>query len=214
MVEIEAWEGVARAVHDATGIDAPVSAFELAAAYELRCLADTRGTAYLDGQDVHYDGQARLVRQHGMIAHEVAHYVLQLYGEDDPEPAARYTAGALMLPRAIFDRDVRSTAWDLEQLRRRHPNTSAEMLARRLTQVREAVVTVLDEGRVTRRISSPWLPGPPRRPTPVELDLADAALESGEPQRANDLMAAYPLFDGSHRRVIVVAELRQLSFRI
>jgi len=208
-----AWEGVARSVHEQTGIGAPVDAFQLARACGLVVLPGGR-RASLAGDVVRYDSQARPQRQHGLIAHEVAHYVLRLHGEDDAEAAARYTAGALMLPKPAFDRDVRAVAWNLEQLRQRHPNASAEMIARRLTQVREAVVTVLDEGRVTRRVGSPWMPEPSRRMTTTERELADAALTSGETQRANDLLAAYALFDGSHRRVIVIAEARQLSLRL
>jgi hypothetical protein len=208
------WEGVARAAHDATGIDAPVSAFDLATAYGLTCIPDERGGAFLDGDDVHYDGRARPVRQHGLVAHEVAHYLLRRHGEDDPEPAARYTAGALMLPRRAYDRDLRETAWDLHELRRRHPNASAELCARRIAELRDAVVTILDAGKVRARVGSPWSSAPRARLTPLERELADAALTSGEVQRANDLLAAWPLFDGRWRRVIVVAEAQQLSLRL
>lgn len=206
-------EAVARAVHDATGVDAPVDAFELAVACGLRLEAGQRGGAMLDGDVVRFDVQARPQRQHGLVAHEVAHYVLRLHGEPDPEPAARYTAGALLVPRAAYDRDLRETAWDLEQLRVRHPNASAEMLARRIAELRDAVITVLDEGHVHARVRSPWMPAPSRKLTALERELADAALGSGEVQRSGELLAAYPLLDGRHRRVIVVAEARQLGLR-
>jgi hypothetical protein len=207
------WEAVARAVHDETGIDAPVDARELAVACGLRLQAGPRGTASLVGDVLRYDAQARPQRQHGLIAHEVAHFVLRYHGEPDPEPAANYTAGALLVPRAAYDRDLRETAWDLEQLRPRHPNVSAEMLARRIAELRDAVITVLDEGRVNARVRSPWMPAPPRRMTTLERELADAALTTGETQRSGELFAAYPLLDGPHRRVIVVAEARQLGLR-
>lgn len=211
--EVLAWEGAARAFHDATGISAPVDAFRLARCAGLVCLPGERGTASLDGEVLRYDAQARPVRQHGLVAHEVAHRVLRLYGEADTEPAANYTAGALMVPRARFDRDLRETAWDLFELRRRHPNASAEMLARRITQLRDAVVSVLDEGRVRARVASPWAPAPSSKLTPLERELADAALAGGNVQRENELLAAYPLLDGQHRRVIVVAEAEQLGLR-
>lgn len=218
----EGYEGVARSVHEETGIGPPVDAFELAGACGLTVVAGARGEARLDGDVLSYDATARPVRQHGQIAHETAHYVLRLYGESheafddgaDPEAAARYTAGALLLPRARFDRDLLETAWDLRELQRRHPNASAEMIARRLTQLREAVATVLDNGRVRDRIRSPWMPEPSKRMTSLERELADAALETGEMQSAGNLLAAYPFFDGHWRRVIVVAEARQLSLRL
>ncbi len=208
-----AWEGVAFAVLSETGVDAPVDAFELADCCGLRMEPGARGTACLAGETVRYDITARLVRQHGMIAHETAHYVLRLHAVDDTEEAARYTAGALMLPRAAFDRDLRATAWDLERLCALHPNASAEMTARRITQLRDAVVSVLDQGKLRARVASPWIEQPRPRLTAIERELADAALESGEVRRANDLLAAYPLFDGPHRRVIVVAEAQQLGMR-
>jgi hypothetical protein len=213
-VSWDTYEGVARAVHDATGVGAPVSAFQLAAACDLVCLPGRRSRTCLKGDVVRYDASARPVRQHGLIAHEVAHFVLRMHGESDGESAADYTAGALLLPRARYDRDLRETAWDLRELQRRHPHASAEMCARRITQLREAVVTVLDQGKVRARVGSPWMPAPSARMTRVERELADAALESGEVQKANDLLAAYPLFEGDYRRVIVVAEAEQLSLRL
>jgi Zn-dependent peptidase ImmA (M78 family) len=178
-------------------------------------LAGAHGSACLGGEAVYYDATARSVRQHGSIAHECAHFVLRSSDEDDPEPAARYVAGALMLPRAAFDRDLRETAWNLDELRRRHPNVSAEMIARRVVELRDAVVTILDAGKVRARVASPWSHAPaPKRLTPIERELLDAALASGEAQRANDLLSAWPVFDGRWRRVIVVAETRQLSLRL
>lgn len=210
--EVGAWEAVARAAHEATGIGAPVSAFDLAAAYGLVSLPRCRSGAMLDGDVVRFDGTARPSRQHGLIAHEVAHYLLRRQAEPDPEPAANYTAGALMLPRARFDRDLRRS-WDLLELRRLHHNASAEMLARRITQLRDAVVSVLDQGKLRARVASPWAPMPSPRLTPLERELADAALAGGNVQRESELLAAYPFFDGPHRRVIVVAEAEQLGLR-
>ena len=206
-------EAVARATHDATGVDAPVDAFELATACGLRLEAGERGGAVLVDDIVRFDIHARPQRQHGLIAHEVAHYVLRWHGEPDPEAAARYTAGALLVPRAAYDRDLRETAWDLDELRVRHPNASAELLARRIAELRDAVISIVDQGRVHARVRSPWMPAPPQRLTQAERELVDAALETGAVQRAGELLAAYPLLDGRHRRVIVVAEARQLGLR-
>lgn len=214
--DVGIWEGVARDFHESTGIGAPVSAFDVAAALDLPCIPDARGSAWLDAAGIHYDPTARHVRQHGNVVHESAHVLLdaaKVELPDDPEETAvKYTAGAVMLPRVQFSQDVRATAWDLDQLRLRHPNASAEMIARRLTQVREAVITVFDQGRVHRRIASPGMAAP-QRVTPIELELADAALGHGKPARANALLGAWPLLDGRHRRVVVIAEARQLALR-
>jgi IrrE N-terminal-like domain len=209
----DTWEAVARAVHEDTGADAPVSARELAVMCGLRLEPAGRGHGSLQHGVIRYDVHARPVRQHGIIAHELAHYVLRLYGEPDPEPAARYTAGALLVPRAAYDRDLRETAWDLDQLRARHPNASAQVLAMRVAELRDAVITILDQGRVKHRARSYWMPPAPERLTSLERELADAALQTGEVQRSGELLAAYPLLEGSHRRVIVIAEARQLRLR-
>jgi hypothetical protein len=208
-----AWEAIARRVHDETGVGAPVDTLELAVACGLE-LGHRRGRATLRDGVIRYDPSLRLVRQQGQVAHETAHYVLRLHGEHDSERAVGYTAGALMLPRASFDRDLQMTEWDLEQLAKLHPNASWQMLARRVSELREAVVTVLDQGKVTTRVASPWMAEPPARLSPIERELVDAALESGLVQRANQLLAAYPLIDGRHRRVIVVADAAQLSLRL
>jgi hypothetical protein len=208
-----ACEQTARRVHSETGITAPVDALELATACGL-ALQPKRGKAKLRGEVIYFDPTARAVRQQGQIAHETAHYLLRLHAIEDSERAVGYMAGALMLPQAAYARDIDRTAWDLEQLAKLHPNASGQMLAMRIGDLREAVVTVLDQGQVTTRIASPWLPPAPERMARVERELADKALASGTVQRANDLLAAYPLIDGPHRRVIVVAELRQLSFRL
>lgn len=208
------WEGVALSVHRGTGVDAPVDAFELADLCGLSLVPDARGGAFLRGEAVHYDGAARHVRQHGLVAHETAHHVLRLHGEDDPEQAARYTAGALMLPRADFDRDLRRT-WDLRELRAKHLHCSAEMIARRVCELRDAVVTIVDNRKVRARVCSPWLVVPEfGRLTRYEREMVDATHASGEPQHAGELLAAYPFFDGPHERVVVIAELEQLSLRL
>ncbi len=206
---IEAYESVARSIHDETGIDAPVSAFDLAGALALRCLPDVRGHAFLDGEDIHYDGSTRLVKQHGDVVHEIAHYVLRENSVLDTEPAVAYTAGALMLPRGAFDRDLRATGWKLDQLRARHPNVSAQMIARRVTELRPAIITVLDQNRVTARVASPWIDPLPQL-TALERELADAALVTGEMQSVSELLYAYPLIDGPHRRVILIADAEQM----
>ena len=203
----EEWEGVAETLQRATGADdAPVSAFELAALCGLR-LVPSRGTAAsLSGDEIRYPLAARPVRQHGLIAHEVGHWALEWTGEEDSEPAARYVAGALMLPRRVFDRDLRET-WNVGELQDKHVNASAEMIAIRIVQLRSAVATVFDEGKMRRRYLSAELAGRvPRRPSDYEYELAAEALASGKTARGSGLCHALPVFDGPYRRVVVVCE--------
>lgn len=209
----ETWEGVARAVHDATGAGAPVSAFELARACGLELVPRLRGGACLLGHELRYDCTVRNTRQHGLVAHEVAHWALRWCGEDDGERAARFTSGALLLPRGDFDRDLRDTAWDVELLRVLHPNVSAEMIARRIVELRDACVTIFDNGKQRARVVSPWLPEAYRLVSGYERELAAACLVSGAAQR-HGLCCAFPVFEGDYKRVLVVCEARQLSLRL
>ncbi len=173
-----------------------------------------REGAALEGDRISYSRRAREVRQHGLIAHELGHWTLGWAGEEDTEQGARYLAGALMLPRSVFDRDLRRT-WDIEHLRAKHLNASAEMTAIRVVQLRDAAVAIFDQGKLTGRFVSPWIVD--RRIDRVsryERELAQRALEAGETIRDDDLCASTPVFDGHHRRVIVLCEYRQLALRL
>jgi hypothetical protein len=211
----EEWEAVARAVHEGTGLDdPPVDALELAAMCGLQLSPWARAHAAFDGSTVFFPRDARATRQHGAVAHEVAHFALDWCGEENTEDAANYIGGALLLPRCALDADLRRT-WLLEPLRAKHINASHELIARRIVHLRDAAIAIFDQGRLSRRFVSPWLDDP--RLTKVsgyERALADQALATGETARDNDLCAATPVFDGPHRRVIVVCEYRQLAFRM
>lgn len=61
------------------------------------------------------------------------------------------------------------------------------MIARRIVELRDAVVTVVDGGKVRWRGCSPWLEAPHlKRLSRVERDLVDAASSSGEVERLVD----------------------------
>jgi hypothetical protein len=210
----EEWEGVARAIHEGTGLDEPpVSAFELAAMCGLSLQPSPRHGASLRPGLIVFESAARPERQHGIVAHELGHWGLVAHGVRDSEEGARYLAGALLLPRAGFDRDLRKS-WDLRRLRAKHLNASAQMVATRIVQLRDAVATVVDQGRVTSRLWSPWLADPRiQRFSRWERSLADAALASGETVIGDEFCYAVPVLDGPYRRVIVVCEASQLALR-
>lgn len=206
-------EGIAAAVHDRAGVDGSVDAFDLAARLGLRVEQIARRGATLTGDDViEVDIRSRLTRQHGLVAHELGHWALDVHGEERlDEPAARFLSGALLVPRVQLERDLRAT-WRLDELMHRHPCASAEMIARRICELRDAVVTVIDNGRVRARIASPWLGTPPRL-SRFERELVEEALGSGDVVEAGALVHAMPLVEGNWRRVIVVAEAEQLAMR-
>lgn len=109
---------------------------------------------------IHLNPKMRPQRQHGRIAHELGHVALRRSGLEDSEDGARWAAGALMLPRYDFGRDLTQTAWSLPKLRALHVHASAEMIAIRTVQLRDAVATVFDGRRLTRRLWSPWVEHP------------------------------------------------------
>lgn len=211
---LAALEGVAADVLDATGVDAPVNAFELADLCGLQVVYGAARGAHLDGARIVLGRGARRVREHGLVAHETAHYLLDRAAETNDEPGARYLSGALMLPRAAFERDLRRS-WDVAALRAKHVNVSAEMIARRLVQVRDAVATIIDQGRVKARVASPWLTSPALgRLSRWERELADEALARGASVQGDELVWACPFVDGEWERVVIVAELEQLALRL
>jgi hypothetical protein len=215
-VDSESWEGIAADVLEATGCDTPpVSALELAAccgiAVRLRPIARAR----MVRDTIEVSASVRPRRMHGLIAHELGHWALARAGEPDSELAARYLAGALMLPRRAFDRDLVTTGWSLEELQLRHPHASAEMIARRVTTMRDAVASIWDQGRCSARVASPWLDelAVGARPSRLERQLVERALERAEVQHPAPLVWALPVIDGPHRRVVVVLEAEQLALR-
>lgn len=149
------WEGIAADVLEATGCDdPPVDAFELADLCGLSIAPSGRQGAFRRGDSIFLDLKARTVRQHGLVAHELGHWSLERADEHDTEVAARYLAGAFLLPRIAFERDLGQTEWDLRRLRLRHPNASAEMIARRIVNLRDAVTSIWDDGKMARRWGS------------------------------------------------------------
>ena len=135
----------------------------------------------------------------------------------DLERGATYVGGCLRLPRQEFIRDIRRTEWSIEQLRKLHPDASALAIAVRITQLREAVATVIDPvGRV-----APWRVGTLcagstilELVTSAEDELAAQAWRTRLECRSSlGLIVATPLPDPDrrHDRVIVVASLDDVT---
>lgn len=191
-------EGIAAELHRATGDIVPVNALHLVSAcgVELRAWTRPEGVVDVERGVIHYPAKARAVRQHGVIAHELGHWLLHRAGEDHTQEwAARYLAGALLLPRVPFLRDCWTCDWDLNQLQRQHPNASAEMIVVRMTQVSDACAWVWDDGAVRRRYGT-------SSDEDVEA-IVDRVLASEAPER-EDGMRAWPMLERGHRRVVVV----------
>jgi hypothetical protein len=193
-------EGVAKEIHDETGVECPVDAFVLADLCGLTCRPWSHAHGQIEGELIRYPAKARHTRQHGIVAHELGHWALRRGGCDDrDEAASRYLAGALLLPRAQFLADLAATEWDLFAMMSRHPNASAEMVACRMAQVSPAVASIYDEGHLTRR----YVGEDAIEDAQDDARIADRVL-AGECCIRGELAAGYPLIDGRHRRAVII----------
>ncbi len=105
-------------------------------------------------------------REHFAVAHEigesVAYRVFERLGVSFDESfatareqVANHMASALLLPRRWFAVDGSECDWDLFALKERYSTASHELIARRMLEMRPAVViTVCDQGRISWRRSN------------------------------------------------------------
>ena len=214
----EEWEGAAGEVIAETRTSSPVDSFALAKACHFKVRLHA-GRNELRGDSIYINVRMRPQRQHGRIAHELGHFALERHGIPDSEPGARWIGGALQLPRRDYDRDLARTAWSIPSLRAKHVHVSATAIAVRITQLRDAVVSIVDPAGHKKpwRTMSPWIIDRRlRKLSTWETELATAAYEAREEVRGDELCYALPLVDGppSEHRVLVVCEREQLSLRI
>jgi hypothetical protein len=226
MSGVEEWEGIARDLLERSGADdPPVDALVVADCWGFAVLQATGAIPSIDpvGRVIRVNLDQRAQRVQMDVAHELGHFGQQRAGVPDLEEGARYIGGAILLPRARFDRDLASTAWSITKLREMHSNVSATAIAVRITQLRDATCAIIDpRGRKAPwHIASPWLHDPRierRRVTRWQRELASRAYAAGEEVHddAAPLCYALPIIDvdGGEDRVLVVVEYRQLSLRL
>lgn len=209
--EIPALEGVALGLLEELGDPcSPISAFSLAETCGLRIVRRGR-RARLHGDTIELPAGAGGPECHRRVIHELGHWALQRADEDDSEAGADHVGMALMLPRREFDLDLRATWWDLRKLEAKHVHCAPEMLAARIASMRDAHVTIWEGGRVARRLASPWV-RLRRRVSPLERELMERVLASGEDQDGGNLLWAFAV-EGRPRRVITVCDDAQVAMR-
>ena len=189
-------EGLARQIHEDLQLEAPIDAFALAEAMGLRLKPWSKSGGMCVGNVVCYPAKANAVRQHGTIAHECGHVVLDRAGEDaQDEDAADYLASALMLPRSAFLRDLDAFNWDLLAIHERHPNASWQMLVVRCVQLASASASVWDAGHLHAEYGGPNIE--------AHRELVMRVLETGRVEHGD--AAAYPVFSPGFRRVVCLS---------
>jgi hypothetical protein len=179
------------------------------------------------GQATIVVGQAeRPEREHWAVAHEigesVAYRVFERLGipfrEAMPtsrEQVANRLASCLLLPRRWFATDGRELDWDLIELKHRYETASHELLARRMLEMRPAVViTVCDLGRVHWRRSN--LTARPPSLLPEETAVWREAHETGLPAKAMldaesglELVRCWPIHEPGWKREILRSEIAE-----
>lgn len=188
-------EELAAEIHEETGVEVPVDMFVLAEACGVECRPTTSETGFLAGDLLYYPEFVSHVRQQGQTGHELGHWVLRDKGLDPSnERHARYLAGALMLPAVAFTLHMKETGGDLAALRGIHVNASAEMIAVRMTQLGGQTASVWEKGVLLRTYGA--------RDADRDVELVMRTLECGQASRGPT--SAYPVFDGTWRRVIVI----------
>ncbi len=172
-------------------------------------------------------GQAeRPERQQWAVAHEigesVAYRVFDRLGVafDEALPTARELvanrlASCLLLPRRWFAVDGRELDWDLLALKDRYATASHELIARRMLEMRPAVViTVCDLGRVYWRRSNVSARPPAMLPEEktVWRDVHTTGLPAEETLDAEsglNLVRCWPIHEPGWKREILRSEVAE-----
>lgn len=120
-------------------------------------------------------------RRNFIFCHELAHILLKHTNKPtkriQDERDADELAVELMLPEDEFR--SRMAELNFLELRGLYPYASWEVVARRWSQLKPAVLTIVDNGLIKCRIAPPGLNFPPR-PTKPELSLLKQSIESRE----------------------------------
>lgn len=160
----------------------------------------------LVGRSILIDEALRRERRAFAIAHELAHFLLQLHGLPDTEANANYLASAMLLPRDDFGASLRRWGWDLIALHARHRLASFEAIARRIIALRSARACIFDKPLLGQAPPKSYvIPYDRSRPTEEERTAAREAVESGAPVEMRAGLTAWPVLEHDWHRAITLA---------
>jgi len=172
-------------------------------------LKGRRGQSFRQGgrQHVEIHRRDRPERKSFALAHEIMELELKKVLEDPTQCHRRANLGAsfLLMPTEWFRDECLSTRFDIAELKKVFSTASWEAVALRTLNFSEAVITILDDGRLTRRKSSyPFYV--PRKLSEEENEVAQEILRTGKPQTQHFPaceVGGYPVFEEEHKRVIL-----------
>jgi hypothetical protein len=211
----KSWAGIGRAFLERAGFgDEPTDIRLLAACYgfHLEPVTDL-SLVGISGKVITYASGVSLERQRRHIAHELGHVALARHGwPPQDEVAADYVAAFLLCPERPWKRDVRAFRWDLDRLRRVYC-VSWELAARRIADVRGAIVTIADRGEITARVQSPWIHhNYAAEPEPFERAMIAEAMLLRDHVHRSDLARAWHVpGEDSWQRVILVLGVEEFE---
>jgi len=158
--------------------------------------------AYVIGRDIILDSKMYPQRRNFRFCHELAHIILghssagrldsvqsgKIFLEQEKE--ADKLAVELMIPPEGFKLMARHS--DLREVKQHYPHASWEVVARRWCEVHNAVLTIYDNGKMTRRVAPDGLVFP-RIPTAPEKELFRTILSE---QRETELATNELIING------------------
>lgn len=209
-------EAIADETLRAAGLSAPIDAYDLCRWKGLRVVMGPAGTRpMLVGDVIVVNGSDPVERRRFAAAHEFSHRVLRERGIDDTEFRVNWLASALLHPQEWFADRLAARGWDLAALRVECPYSSHEAIARRIVNIRKAVLWVCDRSATGARTSRrTWSRGVQRRlaenPTTIERNAVQEAAAWRVP-RSRGAVRAMPLERGGALRVICLSQADELA---
>ena len=215
---IEVVEKLARRLLSVSGITSPpVDPMVIAKACRIACTESEiegrrgqnlviRGFRLIDIQK-----DDRWERKCFTIAHELLEMELpeNIRSRRERHEIAMVGAPLLLMPTEWFHAACHETDFDVFELKNVFSTASHEAVALRTLVFSPAVVTVIDDGKVTNRRSSvEWFSE--RNLMPIEEDVLDEIYSSGKRVRRDfdkGIVTGYPLFEEEIKRVILRTEV-------
>ncbi|MGC3966450.1 MAG: ImmA/IrrE family metallo-endopeptidase [Pirellulales bacterium] len=168
--------------------------------------------------------EERPERRQWSIAHELGeHLAAEIFAEsglgkqdatsERREQSANDFASALLLPRSRFVRQGETDDWDLPTLKQVFWSASHALIARRIAAVLPgSQVTIVDDGRVTTRLSNANCRSPLQ---PGECAMLKRCAKSGAVQErrfANVRLRCWPIHEAARRREILLTQATGSEF--